>query len=293
MLDGFLFDSIYSIPVVIGHASNTRKRRSENKHGSARERHLEVRQLGQYQTLRLQVDLGSSDMVSQLLTIYSVTALNYLLILSVLSFQWVAASTCRTSDCTGSGVQKFNAGSSLDSGQYANITYQQGAVSGSIYWDEIQIGVTEAQIATSVNGTGGGGANGFDIGYQAFIAADSVSQEDLSGGDFSGVLGLAMAANSVIGSIIPGTTTGQPDGATFLDNLFGLGIGAPIGRYIGLSLERRGDTRTKSSLGVGMFDTSVCGNTCTPNYSSIVTSSSGALFWRILLQGISVGKLTN
>lgn len=118
-----------------------------------------------------------------------------------------------------------------------------------------------------------------------------MTQEDLSGGDFSGVLGLAMASNSVIGSIIPGTTTGQPDGATFLDNLFGLGSGAPVGRYFGMSLERRGDSRTRSSLGVGRYDEDVCGVPCVPNYSSIITSSNGPLFWRILLQGISVGAL--
>jgi hypothetical protein len=180
----------------------------------------------------------------------------------------------------------------IDSGIYANLTFHQGAISGSIYWDEVQVGVTAEQIATSVNGTGGGGSNGFDIAYQAFIAADQISDEDLNGAEFDGIVGLALSANSVIGSIIPGTTTGNPDGATFLDNLFGSGVGAPIGRYFTMSLERRGDTRTKSSFGLGMFDKDVCTGVCLPNYNSIVTSPNGPLHWRILLQEITVGKFS-
>lgn len=205
-------------------------------------------------------------------------------------FKWIAASTCTTSDCQGSGVNKYNVGLSIDSGQYINLNYHQGSVSGSVYWDEIQIGVTQDQIETSVNGTGRGGATGFDIGFQAFIAADKVQDEDLSGGEFEGILGLALPANSIVQSYIPGSTTGQPDGATFLENLFGLGPGAPIGRYFAMSLERRGDTRTKSTFGLGMYDETVCTGNCTPNYNPVVTSAQGPLYWRILLQGISVCK---
>ena len=159
-----------------------------------------------------------------------------------------------------------------------------------MYWDEVQIGVTEEQIQTSVNGTGRGGATGFDIGFQAFIAADQVTDEDLSGGEFDGILGLALPANSIIQSFIPGSTTGQPDGATFLENLFGLGPGAPIGRYVSMSLERRGDTRTTSSLGLGMYDETLCPGKCVPNYSPVITSIQGPLYWRILLQAVNVGE---
>lgn len=176
---------------------------------------------------------------------------------------------------------------SMSQGTYVNLTYQSGHAAGEVYWDEVQIGVTVAQIESAINGTGGGGANGFDIGYQAFVAANDVGNEDLSGGQFSGVLGLALPANSVILSQLGGSTSGAPDGAPFLDNLFGSGVNAPQGRYFSLSLERLGDSRTKSSLGIGAFDDSLCPAPCVPSYSSVVTSSMGPLYWRIPLQGIT------
>ncbi|GHJ86306.1 hypothetical protein NliqN6_2708 [Naganishia liquefaciens] len=217
---------------------------------------------GTYQSMNLQVDLGSSDL-------------------------WVAATTCQTSDCRGSGVQKLNAGRSIDAGNYVNLTFQSGHAAGEVYWDEVQLGVSVATIESALNGTGGGGSNGFDVAYQAFVAANDVGNEDLSGGQFSGVLGLALPGNSVILNQLGGSTSGEPDGAPYLDNLFGSGVNAPQGRYFTLSLERVGDSRTKSSLGIGMFDDTLCPVPCIPNYSSIVTSSVGPLYWRIPLQGIT------
>lgn len=215
-----------------------------------------------YQTVNVQIDLGSSDM-------------------------WIAGTTCGTSSCSGSGFTKFDAGRSLDSGVYTNLTYQTGFASGEVYWDEVQIGVTETTVVTSANGTGNGGQNGFDIAYQAMIVADTVQNEDLSGGQFAGILGLALPANSVISSQIPGSTSGQPDGATFLDNLFSSGTSAPQGRFFALSLERVGDTRTRSVLGIAMHDPSICGSPCTPNWLSLVSAASGPNYWRVILQGIT------
>lgn len=168
-----------------------------------------------------------------------------------------------------------------------NLTYQSGHAAGEVYWDEVQLGVSVSTIESALNGTGGGGSNGFDVGYQAFVAANDVGNEDLSGGQFSGVLGLALPGNSVILNQLGGSTSGAPDGAPYLDNLFGSGVNAPQGRYFTLSLERLGDSRTKSSLGIGMFDDTLCPLPCVPNYSSIVTSSVGPLYWRIPLQGIT------
>lgn len=204
------------------------------------------------------------------------------------TLQWVAATTCSTSDCKGSGVGLYNAGQAIDTGAYANLAFQRGSANGEIYWDQIHVGVDVSTIQTSVNGTGFGGDSGFTVGYQALVAADTVKDEDLSGGGFSGVLGLSPPANSVITTIIPGATSGGPDGATFLDNLFGAGNTAPVGRYLSLALERWGDSTTKSSLGFGARDTSICGNPCQPNYSNVVSSPSGPLFWRIMLEGITV-----
>jgi hypothetical protein len=77
---------------------------------------------------------------------------------------------------------------------YTDLNFLTGFASGEIYWDEVQIGVTENTVVTSVNGTGGGGSFGFDIAYQALVVADTVLNEDLTGGKFSGVLGLACAS---------------------------------------------------------------------------------------------------
>lgn len=91
-----------------------------------------------------------------------------------------------TSDCI-SAPALFNASASLDSDTTTSLTYHSGSVSGEVYWEEIELG-------------------GFGIGYQAFrefaqdlshaslmssVLASSVTNEDLKGGNFSGVLGLA------------------------------------------------------------------------------------------------------
>ena len=100
-----------------------------------------------------------------------------------------------------------------------------------------------------------------------------------------------MPANSVILSTIPGTTGSNPDGATFLDNLFGSGLSAPTLKLFSLSLGRREDVRTTSRLSLGTIDSSLCPAPCLPPYSSIVAQPSlgavGFLHWRIELQGIS------
>ncbi|KAJ9123052.1 hypothetical protein QFC22_001241 [Naganishia vaughanmartiniae] len=288
--------AVYSVPIVFGHVSESqlyeravqeveerqemdrrdkalrkRGKRRPNDDGAGDEgrrstgdgssRSFNRRAPGSYQSMQLQVDLGSSDMVSINLKVGLAHELR---------------STLLPDDRN-----------SMDASAYVNLTYQSGHAAGEVYWDEIQMGVTVSQIESAVNGTGGGGSNGFDVGYQAFVAANDVGNEDLSGGQFSGILGLALPANSVILNQLGGSTSGNPDGAPFLDNLFGSGENAPQGRYFSLSLERIGDTRTKSTLGIGMFDKTLCPDPCIPNYSSVVTSSQGPLYWRIPLQGIT------
>lgn len=222
-----------------------------------------------------------------------------------------------TSVCVASKVNKFNAGNALDAvsrsaclsllsvirlsrkrltrtyheqGNSANLTYQSGYAAGEIYWDEVQLGVSIDQVVNAVNGTGNGGASGFGISAQAFVAATQVQNEDLSGGVFSGLIGLALPANSIISGIIPGTYGSSADGATFLDNLFASGASEPTARYFTLSLERSGDPRTISSFGVGSYNSAVCGVPCVPTYSSLVGSANGPLYWRVLLQGITISE---
>ncbi|WWC85607.1 uncharacterized protein L201_000471 [Kwoniella dendrophila CBS 6074] len=188
------------------------------------------------------------------------------------SDMWVASTDCTSTYCQ-SAPSLFDISQSLDSGVPADITYQSGSVNGEIYWEEISVG-------------------DFGIGYQAFIAAVDVTNEDLQSGEFSGVLGLALPASSTILNTIGGTTGSNPDGATFLDNLFGAGSSAPTERLFSLALERREDVRTISSFGIGTVNQNFCPSPCEPPYIPIISQPqlglTGYLHWRIPLQGLSV-----
>ena len=135
-----------------------------------------------------------------------------------------------------------------------NFKYQMGEVSGGVFWEQVQLG-------------------GFGIGYQAFgetrqFTLDHAhpqwlpikSQMKICPVETSPACSAwlvsfvhhgcpaeadpTVPANSIIMNEIPGVTSGAPDGATFLDNLFGSGLGAPTQRLFSLSLERREDVRT-------------------------------------------------
>jgi hypothetical protein len=97
-------------------------------------------------------------------------------------------------------------------------------------------------------------------------------------------------ANSLITETIPGTTGSSPDGATFLDNLFGAGASAPTNRYFSLSLERNEDVRTRSSFGIGEVDSRVCPPPCAPKWLPILPhprfGRTGYLHWRVPLESI-------
>ena len=143
------------------------------------------------------------------------------------------------------------------------------------------------------------------------VASNNVVNQNLDGGEYSGILGLACAslpslqcsesaadeavpANSIISSEIPGTTSNDPDGAVFLDNLFGSGIYAPTQRIFSLALERREDVRTRSFLTLGSVDDKYCPSPCEPDYLPIIAQpnlgKTGYLHWRISLQGMRATK---
>lgn len=126
-------------------------------------------------------------------------------------------------------------------------------------------------------------------------------------GNFTGVLGLAcklihltwcrkhanktVPAASEIQKTIPGTTSSNPDGATFLDNLFGSGAYAPTSRLFSLALARREDVRTGSLFTIGRTSDRLCPSPCSPDYIPIVPQSrlgtTGFVHWRIDLTGVS------
>ena len=109
---------------------------------------------------------------------------------------------------------------------------------------------------------------------------------------------IEVPANSIILSQIAGSTSGAPDGATFLDNLFGSGAFAPTQRLFSLSLARREDVRTSSTLGIGAISEAYCPTaSCKPKYLPIIPQPSlgltGYLHWRLPLQGIIATTFAN
>ena len=101
----------------------------------------------------------------------------------------------------------------------------------------------------------------------------------------------SVPASSIILSEVSGTTGSNPDGATFLDNLFGSGEDAPAQKLFSLSLARREDIRTSSFLGIGAVSSTLCPSPCSPPYLPIIAKPSlgavGFLHWRIQIQSIS------
>lgn len=90
---------------------------------------------------------------------------------------------------------------------------------------------------------------------------------------------------------IPGTTSSNPDGATFLDNLFGSGTYAPSQRIFSLALERREDVRTTSVLTIGSVYDKYCPAPCVPPWIPIIANPRlgpiGYLHWRVPLLGVT------
>lgn len=109
-------------------------------------------------------------------------------------------------------------------------------------------------------------------------------------------LTLVSSASTIL-SNIPGVTTSDPDGAIFLDNLFGAGAYAPSQRVFSLALARREDVRTTSFLTIGTTSQRFCPAPCSPTYIPIIAQPqlglTGFLHWRVPLQGISVTKFSD
>ncbi|TXT07401.1 hypothetical protein VHUM_03121 [Vanrija humicola] len=193
------------------------------------------------------------------------------------SDMWVAADTCNTLNCKSASVL-YNSSQSMDTETNIGLNYQTGSVAGNVFWEQVTLGT-------------------FSIGWQAFVAATTVYNEDLGGGNFEGLIGLAFPQNSVILSKIPAGTSSQPDGATFLDNLFGSGASAPSQRFFSLSLERREDVRTSSTFGIGALSTTACPGNCAPNYVQVIPAPNlgrtGFLHWRVQMDRITATKFAD
>jgi hypothetical protein len=183
--------------------------------------------------------------------------------------QWLAATSCSTGPCSQTKGRLYNPAASQNTDESFSITYISGRVEGPIVWDQIEIG-------------------GYTIPNQAFAAANNVMNEPLSP-SFSGLLGLALPANSIISGKIPPRESDEPDGAPLPSNLFGLSpvSSAPSARFLSLSLARPGSDRIKSQLGIGRHPSDLVPSPSAVTYTP-VTEGTGAVFWKTTIEEITV-----
>lgn len=186
------------------------------------------------------------------------------------SDMWIATNGCSTDPCKAAKGHTYDPSNARGTGSAFSINYLVGSVSGPIVWDSVQLG-------------------GYRIDNQALAAADQVTNEPLSSA-FSGLLGLAHTANSLIAQQLLPTTSDAPDGATFASNLFGLtpSSEAPAARFLSLSLSRPGSDRVRSHLGVGRHPSDIVSDPSKIAYSRLVNENVGAVFWKSNVRGLSV-----
>ncbi|KAJ6487712.1 aspartic peptidase domain-containing protein [Mycena sanguinolenta] len=185
------------------------------------------------------------------------------------SDMWIASSSCSSSAC--GKVPLYNPTNAIPTGQDFNIEYLVGNVSGPIVWDSVTVG-------------------GYGIQNQAFAAVDQVESEPLSS-EFSGLLGLALPANSIIAQDIPPQVGDTPDGAVWMSNLFGITplSGAPAARFVSIALERPGSDAVPSVLGIGRHPAALVPDPSKIGYDPLYGSSDGGpYFWRAAVSGITV-----
>ncbi|KAL5495684.1 hypothetical protein ACEPAI_1147 [Sanghuangporus weigelae] len=190
---------------------------------------------------------------------------------------WIASKSCSSKPCTANKPRLYDSSSSSTrTNTEFYIQYLSGAVDGPIVWDTFTIG-------------------GYTIDNQALAAASNVVNESLSE-SFSGILGLALPLNSVIGKTIPPGTNSVPDGATVMSNLFGTQPAdqAPAQFFYSVLLSRPNIDRIPSVLGIGRHpsnDLLSDGLTIEPErieYSDVIPENNGVLFWKAELRGITV-----
>ena len=106
---------------------------------------------------------------------------------------------------------------------------------------------------------------------------------------FSGVLGLALPANSIITSNLPATIGNSPDGAILASNLFSLTpeSAAPDFRFLSLTLERPESDAIPSLLGIGRHPDFIS-DPSKIQYAGVEPTSIGYTYWRPSVTGITV-----
>ncbi|KAJ7223692.1 aspartic peptidase domain-containing protein [Mycena haematopus] len=176
------------------------------------------------------------------------------------SDMWIASSSCSSSACHDAPL--YNPTTATPTSLDFNIEYLVGNVSGPILWDSVTL----------------------------VAAANQVDSEPL-GPQFSGLLGLALPANSIIAQDIPPQVGDTPDGAIWMSNLFGITpvSSAPAARFLSIALERPGSDTVPSALGIGRHPAALIPDPSKIEYDPLYGSSfGGPFFWRAAVKGITV-----
>ncbi|KAJ7109622.1 acid protease [Mycena crocata] len=182
---------------------------------------------------------------------------------------WVASSSCSSSACGQAPL--YDPSKAIPTNANFAIQYLVGNVSGPIIWDTVTVG-------------------GYSIDYQALAAADVVDSEPLSS-QFSGVLGLALPANSIISEQVQPGIGDDPDGAVWASNLFSITpiSSAPSARFLSIALERPGSTTIPSVLGIGRHPAQLVPDPSKIAYGPLYgPSSKGPMFWKAAVHEITV-----
>ncbi|KAG9034016.1 hypothetical protein FRB95_013887 [Tulasnella sp. JGI-2019a] len=196
---------------------------------------------------------------------------------------WLASTSCSSKpSCSSFDGPKYDASSATtQTDQQFGVIYRSGVVGGPIVADKFQVG-------------------GYTINGQALAAASDIQNEDLTtGAGFSGLIGLAPQADSVIATTLnksASTSTPSVSGSTFSTNLFsnpsgssGISSSGPSTHFISLLLERPFYPTIPSRLGLGAHPQ--LPYSLSPEhiqYSAIMASNPGPLYWRVPMTAVTV-----
>ncbi|KAL9935507.1 hypothetical protein V8E36_005855 [Tilletia maclaganii] len=199
---------------------------------------------------------------------------------------WVASNRCRGDSCSGSTVKFLALNDQFQAADSSfAIQYLRGSASGPIYTANVTVG-------------------SHLIIKQAFASADTVVDESLSTGKFSGVIGLSLPANSLQQETLnlaegnDNPLNDQEDPSFTGSPLPGLWSDAPSGsRFFGLGLQRipeeggSGD----SVLTFGVHDSVYAPDPSKIAYQAVIEDADQvARHWRTTITeiGVSVGGNT-
>lgn len=194
---------------------------------------------------------------------------------------WLADTSCKSDSCRGSNggssVQLYNPNTAGATSlpQDWSVEYIGGSVSGDVFTHDVSLGET-------------------NIASQAFGAANSVDNEELSSMNVSGILGLSLPSSSSIQSAILGNDTGNTlsESSQTGNVLAGLWRGQDD-KVIGVGLERLpsdgGGRTANSSLAIRGVDPAYVPNDAQVQFSDVLTDANGlAHHWKVYLTDVFV-----